>query len=92
MAVLTTAERIPGLVSVIMPFLNPPETFLREAVQSIEDQTYADWELLLVDDGSATPLSGVATRIADALSIEDALVLQELRVWQVFAVPVRRCC
>jgi glycosyltransferase involved in cell wall biosynthesis len=66
MAVLTTAERIPGLVSVIMPFLNPPETFLREAVQSIEDQTYADWELLLVDDGSATPLSGVATRIADA--------------------------
>jgi glycosyltransferase involved in cell wall biosynthesis len=66
MAILITAERIPGLVSVIMPFLDPRESFLRDAVQSIEDQTYADWELLLVDDGSATPLSGVAMRIADA--------------------------
>jgi len=47
-----------------MPFLDPRESFLREAIQSIEDQTYVNWELLLIDDGSAAPLSNVAVRIA----------------------------
>jgi len=41
-----------GLVSVVMPFLNTDPAFLREAIESVIAQTYPDWELLLVDDGS----------------------------------------
>ena len=47
------------LVSVVMPFLNA-EKFLRETVESVLSQTYINWELLLVDDGS----TDTSTRIA----------------------------
>jgi glycosyltransferase involved in cell wall biosynthesis len=43
------------LVSVITPFLDTPVEFLREAVGSVLDQTYRNFELLLVDDGSTRP-------------------------------------
>jgi glycosyltransferase involved in cell wall biosynthesis len=39
------------LVSVITIFLNPGG-FFEESIRSVFDQTYAKWELLLVDDGS----------------------------------------
>src|SRR5687767_15367714 len=39
------------LVSVIMPAYNT-EKFIGESIQSVVDQTYANWELLIVDDGS----------------------------------------
>ena len=39
------------LVSVVVIFLDE-EAFLEDAIQSVLDQTYGDWELLLVDDGS----------------------------------------
>lgn len=38
-------------VSVILPFYNAAAT-LSEAIQSIIEQNYTDWELLLIDDGS----------------------------------------
>ena len=38
-------------ISVIVVFLNAAQ-FLAEAVESVLRQTYANWELLLVDDGS----------------------------------------
>lgn len=39
-------------ISVLMPVYNTPIPFLREAVQSILDQSYQDFEFLIVDDGS----------------------------------------
>ncbi|MBU5430215.1 glycosyltransferase [Kineothrix sp. MSJ-39] len=40
-----------GLVSVIMPSWNTGE-YLAEAIQSVIDQTYTKWELIIVDDCS----------------------------------------
>jgi glycosyltransferase involved in cell wall biosynthesis len=39
-------------ISIVMPVFNEPVAMLDEAVQSILGQTFTDWELLLVDDGS----------------------------------------
>lgn len=41
-----------GLVSVIMTNYNTPESFLREAIDSILNQTYDDFEFIIVDDAS----------------------------------------
>jgi hypothetical protein len=56
-------ERRPAVVSVIMIFLNEAQ-FIREAVASVLAQTYASWELLLVDDGSRDGSSEIARQFA----------------------------
>jgi len=40
------------VISVIMPVFNPPEGFLREAIESVLDQVYPYWELCIADDCS----------------------------------------
>ena len=40
-------------VSVLMPTYNTREDYLREAIQSIRCQSFSDFELLILDDGSA---------------------------------------
>jgi glycosyltransferase involved in cell wall biosynthesis len=50
-------------VSVVIIFLNA-EKYLQEAVESVIDQTYRDWELLLVDDGSSDGSTEIARRYA----------------------------
>ncbi len=47
------------LVSVVMPFLDGIR-FLPEAIDSVMTQTYPEWELLLVDDGSTDGSSALA--------------------------------
>jgi glycosyltransferase involved in cell wall biosynthesis len=47
------------LVSVIIPFLNTEE-FIQEAIDSVFAQTYDNWELLLVDDGSTDTSTDIA--------------------------------
>lgn len=39
------------LVSIIMPAYNA-ESFIHEAINSVIDQTYSNWELIIIDDGS----------------------------------------
>jgi glycosyltransferase involved in cell wall biosynthesis len=53
------------VVSVIIIFLNA-EAFLAEAIESVRAQTFADWELLLVDDGSTDASSAIARAAAAA--------------------------
>jgi glycosyltransferase involved in cell wall biosynthesis len=60
----------PPTVSCIIIFLNE-ERFLADAINSVLAQSYADWELLLVDDGSSDGSSsialGYATRYGDRI-------------------------
>jgi glycosyltransferase involved in cell wall biosynthesis len=51
------------LVSVVLIFLNE-QRFLEEAVRSVCDQTLADWELILVDDGSTDRSTQIARELA----------------------------
>ncbi len=48
-------------VSVIIIFLDA-ERFIEEAIESVRSQTFRDWELLLVDDGSTDGSSAIARR------------------------------
>ena len=50
-------------ISVLMPAYNTG-TYLREAVRSILDQTLADFELLIVDDGSFDDTLAIAQHLA----------------------------
>jgi glycosyltransferase involved in cell wall biosynthesis len=52
-------------VSIITPFLNAGR-FIEESIQSVLAQTYDNWELLLVDDGSTDGSTGIALQYAAA--------------------------
>jgi glycosyltransferase involved in cell wall biosynthesis len=52
------------LVSVVIPFYNTPPAFMREAIESVISQTYTNWELLLIDDGSDRMHSDIALEYA----------------------------
>lgn len=47
------------LVSVIIPFFNT-DRFLQETIDSVFAQTYSNWELFLVDDGSTDQSTEIA--------------------------------
>lgn len=52
------------LVTIGIPFFNG-ENFLHDALRSVFAQTYEDWELLLVDDGSADRSLEMAMAVRD---------------------------
>lgn len=53
-----------GLVSVIMPAYNC-EAFIAEAIQSVIQQTYDHWELLIIDDFSSDSTSEIIQEYAE---------------------------
>ncbi len=52
-------------ITIGLPFYNA-EKFLTDAIRSIFAQTYQDWELLLVDDGSTDRSLEIARSVRDA--------------------------
>ncbi|MEO6124275.1 MAG: glycosyltransferase, partial [Ilumatobacteraceae bacterium] len=42
-------------ISVLTPVYDPPTDVLQETIDSVRNQTFADWELILVDDCSPDP-------------------------------------
>lgn len=58
------------LVSVIMPVYNSEE-YLRSAIESVLDQTYLNFELILIDDGSTDD----SKKICDEYAMRDERVI-----------------
>lgn len=54
----------PGLVSIIMPCYNGKQ-FIQETIESVINQTYKKWELLVVDDGSKDNSYNLVKKFAD---------------------------
>ena len=52
------------MVSVTIPFLNPGEYF-EATIRSVLAQTYKNWELLLLDDGSTDNSTAIAQNYAE---------------------------
>lgn len=44
---------VKGLISVIMPTYNRTSVYLKQSIESILNQTYSDFEFIIVDDGSS---------------------------------------
>ena len=59
----------PPKISIIMPVYNTQQ-YLPQAIDSIISQTFTDWELLLLDDGS-TDRSG---KICDDYAAKDSRI------------------
>lgn len=55
---------VEGLVSVIMPSWNTGK-FIAESIQSVIDQTYENWELIIVDDCSTDNTDEVVAKFTD---------------------------
>ena len=49
------SERNGSIISIVMPVYNTAEQYLREALDSVRDQTYPNWQLCIVDDASTEP-------------------------------------
>ncbi len=52
-------------VSVLMPVYKTPENYLREAVESILNQTYTDFEFLILDDCPDKPVEQIVKSYKD---------------------------
>jgi len=61
---LSNEERKP-IVSIIMPAFNAA-TFIGKAVESVQTQSFTEWELVVVDDGSLDDTREVVVRLAGA--------------------------
>ena len=53
------------MFTIVMPVYNHEE-YVGEAIQSVRDQTFQDWELIVVDDGSTDRSGEIVDRHAEA--------------------------
>ena len=66
-------------VSIITPSWNS-ERYIRETIKSVQNQTYSNWEMIIVDDCS----SDNTVKIVEEISKNDSRVKSEYRIysWQ----------
>ena len=64
MSIKKTSQKFPR-VSVLMPVYKTPETYLREAIDSILNQTFCDFEFLILDDYPEKSAETIVTSYCD---------------------------
>lgn len=60
-----------GLVSIVIPCFNQSH-FLKDAIESIQHQTYQNFEIIVVNDGSTDETSFVAKSFANVILLEQS--------------------
>ena len=75
-------QRIAGfvskpLISVVMPVYNPPQRFLRQAIESVIAQVYPHWELCIADDCSTDSGTRETLREYEAKDIRVKIVYRD---------------
>ena len=63
-------------ISVIMPVYNPPLSFLHDAIKSVINQHYDNWELCISDDCSPNPQ---IKRLLNAYAMKDSRIKVKFR-------------
>lgn len=66
------------LVSIIVPTYNT-EKFIRSTIESVQNQTYANWEMVLVDDASTDKTVSIIKQFAQQDNRIKLFELQENR-------------
>lgn len=64
------------LISILMPTYNTNENFLHEAIQSVLNQTYDNWQLCIADDNSSKP---VVRQIIQQYAKKDSRIVYKFR-------------
>lgn len=59
-------------ISILLPVYNVPETYLRQAIESVRNQVYTNWQLCIADDNS--PNSRVREVIEEYTSRDSRIV------------------
>jgi len=55
---------MPSLVSIVMPVYNM-EQYIKEAINSVLAQTFTNWELIIIDDGSTDQTANIIASYKD---------------------------
>ena len=69
-------------ISIVVPLFKTPETFLRAMIESVQAQTYGNWQLCLADgsgagDEDADPKASLVQSIANEYASADARIRYE---------------
>ena len=56
-------QSMESLISIVLPIYNG-EKYMRKSIDSVLAQTYANWELLIIDDGSTDNTAIIAQEYA----------------------------
>lgn len=73
-------EREPKF-SIVVPLYRTPEKFLKELIRSVEEQTYANWELVLSDgSGADSPLAALLEELGKKEKIRVLRHQQQLHI------------
>jgi len=71
--------------SIVVPLFNTPEKYLREMIESVIDQTYGNWELVLCDASPADGGAGTAGGSENSASAAGSLLKGESAVGRIIA-------
>ena len=63
------------LISIILPIYNG-EKYMRISIDSVLAQTYSNWELLIIDDGSTDHTAAIAQEYVS----KDSRIIKTLKI------------
>jgi glycosyltransferase involved in cell wall biosynthesis len=76
------------MISVIMPVYNG-EKYLRQSIESVIQQTYKDWELIIVNDCSTDNSRDIMQSYADADSRIRIVDKQQFKITKVIECRIQ---